>query len=214
MKSLRFASILLLSLTIPQLAAAQEASGVYRFLLEDDSVKYVEFEARTDEKGNAAGQLVFTDEARIPHREEEEGEGEGEPSEFYMKAELNGLTVEKNRALMSGTVLDSSHKSYVGRWVQLVVEDSGDDPEEPDRLAWAFCRPREGWWIPSDAERDDDDGAYLRWWATDAERKDDVGIPSPNLLPDENERGCQIHPLWSYSLADIRKSEGDIVVQP
>jgi hypothetical protein len=212
MKSLGFASILVLSLTIPRLAMAQEASGIYRFLLEDDSVKYVELEARTDEKGNAAGQMVFTDEARIPHSEEEEGEGE--LSEFYMKAALDGLTVEKNRALMSGTVLDSSHKSYVGRWVQLVVEDSGDNPEEPDRLTWTFCRPREGGWIPSDAERKDDDGAYLSWWATDAERKDDVGIPSPSLLPNENERGCQIHPLWSYSLADISKSEGDIVVQP
>lgn len=214
MKNLGFASILVLSLTVPQAAIAEEASGVYRFLLEDDAVKYVELNAWADEKGNAAGQMVFTDEAKIPDGDEEDREGGGEPMELYIKAELDGLTVEKNRALMSGTVLESSHKSYVGRWVQLVVEDSGDDPEEPDRLAWAFCRPREGGWIPSDAERKDDDGAYLRWWATDAERDDDVGIPSPNLLPDESARGCQVHPLWLYSLADIRKSEGDIIVKP
>jgi hypothetical protein len=211
MKNLGFVSILMLSLTVPQPAAAQEARGVYRFLLEDDAVKYVEFEAWTDEKGYAAGQMVFTDEARISDGDEE---GEGEPAEFYMKANLGSITVEKNRALMSGTVLDSSHRSYIGRWVQLVVEDSGDNLKEPDRLTWAFCRPREGWWIPSDAEWKDDEGAYLHWWATDAERKDDVGIPSPNLLPDNEDSGCQIHPLWSYALADVSKYEGDIVVRP
>jgi hypothetical protein len=211
MKSLGFASILVLSLTVPQSAAAQEASGAYRFLLEDDLAKYVEFAAWTDEKGNAAGQMVLTDEAKISDGEE----GDGEPSEFFMKAELDSMTVEKNRAVMGGTVLDSSHKSYVGSWVQLVVEDSGDDPKEPDRLTWAFCRPREGGWIPSDSEWKDDDGAYLRWWATDAERDDDVGIPSPNLIPNnEDESGCQVHPLWSYALADISKSEGDIIVLP
>lgn len=215
MKSLGFASILVLSLTIPQSAAAQEANGVYRFLLEDDLVKYVEFQAWTDGRGNTAGQMVFTDEARISDGGEGEGDREGEPSPFYVKAEFDSMTVEKNRAVMGGTVMDSSHRSYIGIWVQLVVEDSGDNLREPDRLTWSFCRPSAGGWIPSDAERKDDDGAYLRWWATDAERDDDVGIPSVNLIPNsENERGCRVHPLWLYSLADIRKYEGDIVVLP
>lgn len=215
MKSLGFASILVLSLTLPQSAAAQEASGVYRFLLEDDLAKSVEFDAWTDEKGNTAGQMVFTDEEKIYDGEEEgEREGEGKPSEFFMKAEFDSMTVEKNRAVIGGIVVDSSHKSYIGKWVQLVVEDSGDDPKEPDRLTWAFCTPRAGGWIPSDADREDDDGAYLHWWATDAERDDDVGIPSLNLLPNGEEKGCQVHPLWSYALADVRKYEGDIVVRP
>ena len=210
MKSLGFASILMLSLTIPQPAAAQEASGVYRFLLEDDLVKYVEFQAWTDEKGNAAGQMVFTDEAKFSDGEE----GEGKPSELYIKADLDSMKVEKNRAVMGGTVLDSSHKSYIGSWVQLVVEDSGENVKEPDRLTWTFCRPRDGEWIPSDAEWKEDEGAYLKWWATDAERDDDVGIPSPDLLPNNEKSGCQVHPLWSYALADVSKYEGDIVVKP
>lgn len=205
MKGLGFASILVLSLTIPQPAAAQAANGSYWFLLEDDLVKYVEFEARGDEKGNATGFMTFTDQAVISDGEQK--------SEFYIKAELDGLTVEKNRAVMSGTVLDSSHWSYVGTWVQLVVEDNAENREAPDRLTWAFCRPQEQGWIPSDAERPDDDGAYLRWWATDAERDDDVGVPSPDLLP-KDEKGCRVHPLWTYSFADILKWEGDIVVAP
>jgi hypothetical protein len=214
MKILGFASILILSLTLPPPGMAEEASGVYRFLLEDDAVKRIEFDAWTDAKGNAAGQMVFTDETKISDGGEEAREGEEEPKELYVKAELDSLTVEKNRALMSGTILDSSHKSYVGRRVQLVVEDSGEGSKEPDRLIWTFCSPREGGWILSDSEREDDDGASLQWWATDAEREDDEGTPSSNLLPDEDEGGCQTHPLWSYALADVRKYEGEIVVRP
>lgn len=221
MKSIGFASILslfLLSLTTSQLATAQTegpfAGGAYRFLWEDDQTRYVEFDARTDGRGTTSGQLTFVDPAKIPDVDDDEGSGSGDaPPEFYIKAELDGLTIEKNRAVMSGTVLDSSHKTYIGKWVQLVVEDNRDNQEMPDRLTWAFCKPREGGWIPSDAERKDDDGAYLRWWATDAERKDDVGIPSQDLLSNE-ERSCRIYPLSQYSFANVLRWEGDIVVQP
>lgn len=223
MKSLGVTSVfvfalLLLSLTTPQLATAQTAgpfaSGISRFLLEDDLVKFVEFDASTNERGTTTGQMTFTDEARISDTDDaEDPSSDDSPPEFYIKADLDDLTIEKNRAVMNGAVVDSSHKSYIGRWVQLVVEDSGDNLEVPDRLTWSFCKPREGGWIPTDAERKDDDGAYLRWWATDAERKDDVGVPSKDLLSNE-ERSCQIYPLLFYSFADVRKWEGEIIVQP
>lgn len=221
MKRMGFASLaalFLLSLTTPRSTQAQTegpyARGSYRFLLEDGLTKLVEFDATTDERGIATGLMTFLDSAKIPDADDVEDPRSGDaPPEFYIRAELDGLTVEKNRAVMSGKVLESSHKTYIGRWVQLVVEDSGDDPRAQDRLTWAFCRPRAGGWVPTDAERQDDDGAYLRWWATDAERKDDVGVPSPNLLPDED-RGCQLYPLLFYSFADVQKWEGDIVVQP
>ena len=32
-------------------------------------------------------------------------------------------------------------------------------------------------WIPADAERENDQGAFLTWVATDAERDDDIGVP-------------------------------------
>lgn len=215
---LQFAALFLLSLTTPQTATAQtpgpSASGSYRFLLEDELTKYAEFDARMDERGVTTGQMTFVDEAAIPDDDDVEDSGSGDaPPEFYMRAELDGLAIEKNRALMSGTVVDSSHRGYIGRWVQLVVEDNGSDRKVPDQLTWAFCKRPAGGWIPSDAERKDDDGAYLRWWATDAERKDDVGVPSRNLIPGE-ERGCQVYPLSTYSFADLLKWEGDIIVQP
>lgn len=210
MKSSGLACVLVLGLATSQIAAAQSASGAYRFLLEDEVIKYVEFDA----SAGSIGSMTFIDQARIPDVDDAEDPRAGDgPAELYVKAELYELTVEKNRAVMSGTVMDSSHKTYIGRWVQLVVEDNGMDPRQPDRLTWAFCQPPAGGWVPSDAELPYDDGAYLRWWATDAERKDDVGVPSPNLLPGE-ERFCRLHPLWLYTFADISKWDGDIVVLP
>lgn len=221
MKRIVFASLAtlsLLSLTTPRWSHAQTegpyARGSYRFLLEDGLMKLIEFDARMDERGIATGAMAFMDEAKIPDSDDAEDPRPGDaPPELYVKAELDGLTVEKNRAVMSGRVVDSSHKSYIGRWVQLVVEDSGDDPKRQDRLTWAFCQPRAGGWVPTDAERKDDDGAYLRWWATDAERDDDVGIPSVNLLGND-EKSCPVYPLSFYSFFDVRRWEGDIVVQP
>src|SRR5215217_5533951 len=221
MKSTGFAATLalfLLSLTTPPPAAAQtagpSASGTYRFVLEDELTKSLEFSATTDERGFTTGQMTFIDPARIPDVDDVEDPRAGDaPPEFYMKAELGSLTIEKNRAVMNGTIRDSSHKIYLGTWVQLVVEDNGDGLRLPDQLTWSFCKRKPGGWVPSDAERKDDDGAYLRWWATDAERKDDVGIPSQNLLSND-ENGCLVYPLSFYSFADVLKWDGDIVVQP
>lgn len=220
MKSIALASILvlsLLSLVTPQMAAAQtaaqSANGLYQFAFEDGLVKSVEFDARTDERGFTSGYMAFTDEAKISDQDPDDPRSGDVPAAFYMKAEFDVLTIEKNRALMSGTIMDSSHREYIGRWVQLVVEDNGDNLKVPDKLTWSFCQRDPGGWVPSDAERKDDDGAYLRWWATDAERKDDVGIPSKNLISNE-QRSCQIYPLQWYEFATIRRGEGRITVIP
>src|SRR5687767_2482520 len=121
------------------------ASGVYKFDLGDDSSKYVEFSASLDEAGDATGQMTFRDQTFIP---EQDGDGVGgdkeeEKPEFYLTASLNSLTIERNRAVMSGTITDSSHPGFVGRWVQLVVEDNGVGGNEPDRLSWQVFRPEE-----------------------------------------------------------------------
>jgi hypothetical protein len=216
MKSLGVASIgTLFLLGMGTMAMAQtpgaSAKGTYRFVLEDRVVKTVEFIASTDEKGVTTGQMAFYDPSRIPDTDDpEDPRAADAPPEFSMKASFDSLTVEKNRAVMNGTVVDSTHRSYIGKFVQLVVEDSGPDSRVPDQLTWSFCKPREGGWIPSDAERKDDDGAFLRWWATDAERKDDVGIPSQDLLA--RDTSCPVYLLSQYSFADLLKWDGDIVV--
>lgn len=222
MKKVICASILalfLLSFSTTQLTAAhpfaQSANGSYKFVLEDDFTKYVEFDARTDDKGTTTGLLTLTDEAKVVFQDVD-GTGErslDEPVAFYMKAELDSLTVEKNRAIMSGTIRDSSYRSYIGKWVQLVVEDSGDGREVPDKLTWCFCQPEAGGWIPSDSEVPGDRGAWMSWWATDAERKDDVGIPSQNLIPG-NMKGCRIFTLSAYPYVEMKAGSGAIQVLP
>lgn len=222
MKNVGFTALsamFLLSLLAPPHVTAQtagpSASGTYQWVFEDDLVKSVEFAASTDARGFTSGQMTFFDPSPIADVDDPEDPRAGDPpKEFYLKAEFNVLTIEKNRALMSGTVRDSSHQTYIGRWVQLVVEDNGDNSREPDRIIWSFCKAREGGWVPSDAERKDDDGAYLRWWATDAERKDDVGIPSANLLGNTEEKSCPVFPLFSYSFIEPLKWDGDVVVLP
>lgn len=153
------------------------ASGTYRFVMDDNLSKSVEFNAAIDERGTTTGQMTFRDEAGVSEQDPDgEGGHEEGASEFYMTAILDTLTIDRNRAVMSGTVADSSIRSYIGKWVQLVVEDNGDGREEPDKLTWCFCQPEEGGWVPADAELREDQGAWSQWWATDAEREDDKGV--------------------------------------
>ena len=195
-------------------ASGPSASGTYRFALDDGLSKSVEFTATTDERGVTTGQMTFRDEAPIIEQDVDGVGGHNESSsEFFMMAVLDTLTIERNRAVMSGTVADSNIRSYIGKWVQLVVEDNGDGREEPDKLSWCFCRPEERGWVPADAELRADDGAYWKWWATDAEREDDKGVQSTNIIPG-NKTSCKVFPLSAYPFADVRNGEGQIQVQP
>jgi len=218
-KSFLILTLFLLLSATPRTTTAQtratSANGRYWFILEDDLAKYVEFDVRTDAEGFTFGQMVFTDKARISDKDADgdDTSKEDAPGEFYIKADVDSMTVEKNKAVMSGTVRDSSHRTYIGRWVQLVVEDNAYNLRVPDTLTWGFCRPPAGGWVPSDAERKYDNGAYLSWWATDAERRDDVGVPSKSLISNDM-KGCKVYPLSLYTFVDIRKWEGDIQVNP
>ena len=208
------ASLFVLSLVflaMPLLASAQVATGKYKFIMDDELSKYVEFDAKAGERGGATGYMIFTDEAKVVVQDPDGEPGKDDPIPFSMKADLDTMTVEKNRAVISGIVRDSSVRSYIGRWVQLVIEDN-DGAEVPDRFGWSFCEPEVGGWIPSDAEVPDDKGAFLSWWATDAERRDDVGIPSPNIVPGML-KACKVNPLSSYEFASILKGEGAIQIQ-
>lgn len=203
------------ALTTPSKASAiaegPSASGNYTFVLEEGLTKRLEFNATTDERSVTTGVMTYTDEAGA-----EEWDPDGDPpkgaAEFYMKAELTSLTIEHNRAVMGGTVRESSHPGYVGRWVQLVVEDSGGDPELVDKLSWCFCEPEPGGWVPQDAEDPRDQGAFMQWWATDYEQEDDKGILSENIIPG-NDSGCPAFLMSTYEFPEVR-GEGEIQVTP
>jgi hypothetical protein len=210
--------LFLITLATPWSASAQtsgpSASGTYKFALEDDFTKFVEFNVVTAENGTTTGQMTFRDEAGLSEQDPdgEGGEQTDPKAEFYMTANLDSLTIDKNRAVMGGTVTDSSNRSYIGRWVQLVVEDNGDDKDMPDQLSWCLCKPEESGWVPSDAEVPGDDGAWSKWWATDAEQKDDPGVESKNIIPG-SKKACTTFPLAAYEFAAVKSAEGQIQVQ-
>ena len=205
---------LTLFVVAPSIASAQAGSAIgrFKFIMDEESSKTLDFEARTDEKGTTTGFMKFTDDAKIEFQDVDgSGDPQDEPGPFFMTAELDAMTIEKNQAVISGVVRESSHRSYVGKWVQLVIEDN-DGIRVVDQFGWSFCQPDLGGWIPSDAEVPGDRGAFMSWWATDAERKDDVGIPSPNIIPGTL-KACKVHPLAAYDWATILKAEGEIKIE-
>lgn len=211
--SLFFMCLIFLATPLPASAQAGAANGTYKFIMQDRLAKYLEFDARSDERGTATGYLILTDDARVLFQDVD-GTGEiprDEAVTFSMKAELETMTIEKNRAVINGVVRDSTYRSYIGKWVQLVIEDN-DGIEVPDKFGWSFCEPEPGGWIPQDAEVPGDQGAFMSWWSTDAERKDDVGIPSPGLIPGSL-KSCRVYPTFAYEFAEILKGDGAIQIK-
>jgi hypothetical protein len=217
-KSLFCASIFalaLLNFTAPQSAIAQTseqyAKGTYQFTLDDRYTKYVEFEAIGRGDGSATGSMLLSDEAPVAYQDVDGTGDKGEDIKgFYIKAEFDGLVVNKNQAVMSGTVRDSSVRDFIGQRVLLTVEDNADNPRIPDRLTWGVYRPIDITWKPSDSELKEDPGVGLRWWAKDYERKDDVGY----AMPRDTAVTAQSNPVASYAFIDPANWAGDIVVKP
>ncbi|HYG09925.1 MAG TPA: hypothetical protein VD835_08135 [Pyrinomonadaceae bacterium] len=211
-------ALTLLSSASSRLTTAQtgmtSASGSYKFTSADGLPKYVEFSAVADEKGTTSGRLSFSGQL-VMSQQDAEAAGDprlsGSTTDFYMKAEFSCLTVYKNRAVMGGTVREAAPKSYVGRWVLLVVEDRGEDIRTGDLLTWILSDPATGGWVPKDAERADDNGATLTWLAKDAERADDVGVRQPKS---SSVLGCRDYPLSSHIFGNLAYESGDIKVQP
>jgi hypothetical protein len=220
LQSILFPSILalfLLGLATAQSANAQTgeqyAKGAYQFALEDRYIKYVEFEAQGRGDGSAVGYMTLTDEAPITYQDvdgtDDRSQTEGYKG-YYIKAEFDSMTVEKNQAVMSGIIRDSSIENYIGQRVLLTVVDNGDNAKVPDQLTWGVYQLLERNWIPTDAEWKEDEGAGLRWWATDYERKDDVGYAMPR---DQTTTTAQSFPISSYTFLPLAYAAGDIIVR-
>jgi hypothetical protein len=216
MKMKAFATILALTLlslaTAPKLSAQtaqQSASGTYQFSFDDGYTKTLDFDAQNLD-GKTSGQMTLTDEAKFTIQDVD-GTGVKEVTYpgFYIKADFDGLVVNQNQAVMSGTVRDSSVREFIGQRVLLTVEDNGDNTRVPDRVTWGIYEPVVRNWTPSDAEWKEDPGVGLRWWATDAEVRDDKGYE----MPRSEVFDTQTYPVASYAFADIAKSAGDIKVQ-
>jgi len=219
MKNLICASIFALALltgfqTSPKTALAQASEGSFRYSLEDGLTKAIEFAARGNGDGTASGRITFSGPSEFPDQDVD-GDGTGGFSgrleDLQITAEIDGMAVERNRAVMSGVVTGSTLSDYIGQRVLLVVEDNGDGiAREGDKFSWGLYKPQEISWIPSDADLREDNGWSMTWIATDADRRDDEGIQ----ITREWVRNCQSFPLSSYDFVDVTDGEGNIQVQP
>lgn len=208
------AFLLLCLASAPKLSAqtaGQSASGTYQFSLDDGYTKTLDFAAQTLADGSTSGQMSLTDEAAFTVLDVD-GTGEKEVTYpgFYIKANFDGLVVNQNQAVMSGTIMDSTVREFIGQRVLLTVEDNGDNTRVPDRLTWGVYQPVARNWTPSDAEWKEDPGVGARWLATDAEVRDDKGI----VMPGSEAFDTQTYPVSSYAFVEIAKGAGDIKVQP
>jgi hypothetical protein len=205
---------LLVSLASPALTQAgndgPSASGHFQFALEDGQVRFLEFNARVQNNGRTVGDMTFSDPTVVPVGDPDSSEGSGTPGAL-VKAQFDCLRITGNRAVMSGVISESNILSAVGLRVLLVVEDDGEGVNAAnDKLTWGIFQPPASGWVPKDAEREDDNGAGLKWIATDFERPDDPGIPS-----DQSQIvGCQSFSLASFDFTEVKHGGGNIQVQP
>lgn len=211
MRTIRFTSLLALALVVfgaAQTARASAAAGSYQFTMTGDKyLKYVEFEATGRDDGSADGFIYMTDEAVI-NIQDVDGTGEkGRLVGYNFKAVVDGLVVTENKAVLSAVIRDASDTSLVGQRVLLTVLD-GEKTREPDGLTWGLYKPINRTWVPSDAERKEDPGVGLRWWATDLEQRGDVGYQ----MPRDESIGTRTFPLAAYGVVDADNAAGDIRV--
>ena len=197
------------------------ATGSIKFTLGDGAPSYAEFAAQLHDDGSTTGEMTFSGPKEFLEHNVEGGSQEekdlkerpaGASTQFYFKAVFDCMVVKGTQAVMSGTVIESNTKRYIGQRVLLVVQDKGDGLKSAsaDRLTWGLYDPKPRTWVASDAEVENDTGIGTTWLATDAERDDDPGIPS-----DKSEAiGCQTFPFSSFSLVKLKNGEGDIKVRP
>jgi len=214
MKSIIGASImalLLVCLAVPGfvLAGAEgsTAEGSFKFALEDGEIRFVEFKAAAQGEGQATGEMTFSDPVAVPVPDPDDPEKPKSPG-VLVRAKFDCMDTVKNTAVIGGEIFESNVPDVIGLRVLLVVEDNGVEGEK-DRVSWGIYQLPPKGWVPSDAELEDDKGAFLTWWATDAERRDDVGIPMPpNKLV-----ACKSFPLTSHDFPEIKYAGGDLQVQ-
>jgi hypothetical protein len=186
------------------------ASGSFQISIGNGQTNDIEFEARAASDGNVTGEITFR---QTPTDVAAPKSPDGEPIEatppFYAKAACDCLAVKGNEAVLSGTITESSLKSYIGRKVLLVVQDGHSlTPPVPDKLTFGFYRNTAKGWVETDGERPEEQSSAPNWVATDGERPEDVGT----LAQKSQEITCESFPILSYSFISEKQGKGKIQV--
>jgi hypothetical protein len=209
-------SLSLLFFLIPSATLAPEPEGAsvngkFEILLDKGAKRHIEFHAFRDLNGNVSGETVFQDDApETPTDKSTDGVTSDSNKAFYLKAAFDCLTIEGNKAVMSGSVTEASSEQYVGRRVIVVAQANGgaEDPAKRDRFTWGVYRNKKADWLPGDSERPDEVGAQS-WLATDSERIDDEGV----LANKEKVIGCQSFPISAFSFINASQGQGTVHVK-
>lgn len=212
------ASALLVATFVSPLAFAERlsivadgpsAKGRFEILpTEDIRLRSIEFNAETTADGRTIGEAIYQDDPQAKTQSSDDTAGD---KPLYLRAELDCLMVKANKAVMSGSITQSSLDNYLGRRFLLVVQDNGatENPLKHDRLTWGLYRAGSKTWTVSDAERPEESGP-LSWKATDAERPED-----PGAFPDNTAAvGCQTFSVSSFSFLEVAQSRGSVRVKP
>jgi hypothetical protein len=218
----RIASALLLLMFLPFVSpghltiAALDgpgANGSYQFSTDNGQTTYIDFNVVEQMNGSTVGEMTFAQDRIESDRAGHLDDQSTAPSKFYLKAQIDCLMINKNKAVMSGTVSEANAPSYVGRRVLLVAQDNSQDTNahKQDRLTWGIYKIPRSDWLPSDSERlEENQGVTPTWIAQDAERTDDVGV-----ISNQNDIiGCESFPLSAFSFVDVQHGRGKIHVSP
>lgn len=212
-----FLLVLLLTFALQKQSAAESdgpsVSGSFQISTDDGPTRYVEFYARIEKNGSTTGETIFQDRPSASDQKTDSGDRSSTDSSpaFFAKAEFDCLSVNGNRAVMSGSVTESSSAQHIGRRLLLVVQDGDNfNPPRKDKLTFGIYRQTAKGWLPVDSERPDEQGQPVRWIAQDAERPDD----EPVLSPKSEVIGCQSFPISSFSFIDAKHGRGSIKVRP
>ena len=185
-------------------------SGSFEISLEKGLKRHIDFHAVRDLNGKVSGETVFKDDGAASVDKASEDANADSIGPFFLKAEFDCLTIEGNKAVMSGSVTEASSESYVGRRVLVVAQENGgsEDPSKRDKLTWGIYRNKRNDWLAVDSERPDEQVGQS-WIATDSERQDDDGVPSNK----EEVVGCQSFPISAFSFLNANQGKGTVRVK-
>ena len=206
--SLSFLTFLSPSATSTRESEGSSVNGSFEIFLEKGAKRHLEFHAFRDLNGKVTGESIFQDDTtEAPADKSNDSAGPDSDKPLFLRVEFDCLTIDGNRAVMSGAVTQSSKETYVGRRVLIAAQENGgsDDPKKRDKVTWGIYRNKQDEWLATDSERPEEQTGQT-WLATDLERNDDQGIPSTK----DTVIGCQSFPISSFSFITAKQGRGTV----